>query len=86
MNVIGHDHVSADGNVMITGSGAIFREGSMNILACKKRAPGVRIEGHEEKRCIDRLVDPLQAWRFPFAYLVQARRCSVRCPQRTSLA
>ena len=85
MDVLRHDDVPPDANAVFGCSAAIIDEGTVNVASCEERTPPVSIESNEENWRAVFLKDPIQARRFRFPVLVHAKRCSVRCPQRTSL-
>jgi hypothetical protein len=44
----------------------------------------VCVERHEINRCVEPLEDQLETRWLAFDHSLHGRRCSVRCPQRTS--
>src|SRR5215204_4789962 len=84
MDVIRHQHVSPDSDDMFGTQPAVIHKRRMNLRRREQVPPCVRVESNEEQRRVVLLENSLQARRLAFPFQVHKKRCSVRCPQRTS--
>jgi hypothetical protein len=62
MNVIGHNDVTADGNVMSLPADAKIPENIVDLFSGQQSKPLMRVEGYEEKR-MNRRIDRFQSRR-----------------------
>src|SRR6478672_2672916 len=82
MNVIGHDHIPTNGNVLLQMRARCERyERGVHRVRCKQFLPLVRAEGDKEQRIARE--NPAQAWRkfwiFAHANLVAASLWEAQC-------
>ena len=86
MHMIRHEHVSPDAEAMIGGPMAIVGKWGFDVSGREEMPAAMRVEGKEEKRRVVFLKHTLEPRRFALTLLFHKKRCSVRCPQRTSLS
>jgi hypothetical protein len=85
MHVVRHDHVASHADTKLFRAAAIIDERVMHRRIRKNALAPMGVEGHEENRCVEALEDQLETRRLGFDHSPHRRRCSVRCPQRTSV-
>jgi hypothetical protein len=85
VNMIRHDDIAANADVMSRGASSVFQEETMDSFGREDGSPQMRIKRYEVQRRIVFLKDTVEPRRFSFARGEHSRRCNARCHHRTSL-
>ena len=74
MNVIGHEHVSADADAKIGCAPTIFDEGLVHFGRGEHRAASMYVERYEIHRCTGALKNQVQSRRLIFEHALHSAR------------
>jgi len=76
MNVIGHEHVSADADAKIGCTPTIFDEGPMHFGPREQTRTSMSVERYEINRRIGALENQIQSRRLIFEHTLHSARCT----------
>jgi hypothetical protein len=84
MNVVGHDHISADADAKISCAPTIRDKGFVYFGFREQPRTRVSIECDEVDRCIGALKEQIQSRGLIFENTAHGKRCNAQYSQRTS--
>ena len=76
MNVIGHEHISADADAKVGRAPTIFDEGLVHFVRGEQARTSMSVEPYEINRRIGALKNQIQARRLIFEYRCTAHVCT----------